>query len=180
MSRPAGGGPIPEAPPPAGVEIRPARPRDAAGIIELRRGLSAERRFIRTEHVTDSPRDLRPRLRRSWTRESASIVAVAGPTVVGHLGIAREPHPVTAHVASLGMGVVKEWRRRGVGAALLASAVEWARWAGVEKLVLEVYPDNDAARRLYERFGFVEEGRLTGHSKKASGYQDEIVMGRWL
>jgi putative acetyltransferase len=43
-----------------------------------------------------------------------------------------------------------------------------------------VYPDNQAARALYRKFGFEEEGRLTGHSKKRIGYLDEVVMGRWL
>jgi hypothetical protein len=33
---------------------------------------------------------------------------------------------------------------------------------------------------MYRRFGFVEEGCLTGHSKKAIGYRDEILMGLWL
>jgi putative acetyltransferase len=100
--------------------------------------------------------------------------------VIGNLGLSREPNPVTRHVASLGMHVAGDWRSRGVGSALLAEAFRWARWAGVEKLALTVYPDNDRARRLYEKFGFVEEGRLTGHSRKRHGYEDEIVMGRWL
>ena len=180
MERPPSGGPVPEAVVPPGVEIRPAGRRDARGILDLRRELAAEERFIRTETVSESVRDVRARLGASWTAESASIVAVADRRVVGHLAIAREPHPVTAHVGSLGMGVARAWRRRGVGAALLAEAFRWAEWAGVEKLSLSVYPENGPARRLYERFGFVDEGRLTGHSKKTSGYRDEILMGRWL
>jgi hypothetical protein len=33
---------------------------------------------------------------------------------------------------------------------------------------------------LYRKFGFKEEGRLSGHSKKSIGYLDEIVMGLWV
>ncbi len=73
-----------------------------------------------------------------------------------------------------------EWRGRGVGTALMAEAIRWAREAGVEKLSLSVYPDNDAARALYAKFGFEDEGRLSGHSKKTIGYRDEILMGLWL
>ena len=51
---------------------------------------------------------------------------------------------------------------------------------GVEKLALSVYPDNEAALALYQKFGFQEEGRLSGHSKKSIGYRDEVLMGRWL
>src|SRR5439155_24175266 len=76
--------------------------------------------------------------------------------------------------------VAAEWRERGVGSALLAEAIRWARDVGVEKVALSVFPDNGNARALYRKFGFVEEGRLTGHSKKSIGYRDEIVMGLWL
>jgi RimJ/RimL family protein N-acetyltransferase len=107
-------------------------------------------------------------------------VAVADRRVIGHLSISREEHPVNRHVASIGMMVAPDWRRRGVGSALMKEALLWAREMGVEKVALTVYPDNDAARALYLSFGFVEEGRLTGHSKKRIGYRDEIVMGLWL
>jgi putative acetyltransferase len=107
-------------------------------------------------------------------------VAVVRGRLIGTLGVAREAHPVTRHVASLGMLVAGDWRSKGVGSALLAEAFRWARWAGVEKLALTVYPENERARRLYEKFGFAEEGRLVGHSKKRHGYEDEIVMGRWV
>jgi putative acetyltransferase len=180
VSRPPGGGPEPEAPPPDGVEIRPARPADARDALRLFADVAAEARYIRTEDVRWTARQMRKRYRDSWTTEAASIVAVADRRVIGNLGVARETHPVTRHVASLGMLVAADWRSRGVGSALMAEVFRWARWAGVEKLALTVYPDNERARRLYEKFGFVEEGRLAGHSKKRHGYDDEIVMGRWL
>ncbi len=180
MSRPLGQGPEPDAPPPEGVEIRSARPADARQALRLFAEVAAEGRYIRNEDVRWTAREMRKRYRSSWTTEAATIVAVADDRVIGNLGVAREAHPVTRHVASLGMLVAADWRSRGVGSALLAEVFRWARWAGVEKLALTVYPDNDRARRLYEKFGFVEEGRLIGHSKKRHGYDDEIVMGRWL
>jgi RimJ/RimL family protein N-acetyltransferase len=180
VSRPPGGGPEPDAPPPDGVEIRPARPADARDALRLFADVAGEARYIRTEDVRWTARQMRKRYRDSWNTEEASIVAVTDRRVIGNLGVARETHPVTRHVASLGMLVAADWRSRGVGSALLAESFRWARWAGVEKLALTVYPDNERARRLYEKFGFVEEGRLAGHSKKRHGYDDEIVMGRWL
>jgi putative acetyltransferase len=64
--------------------------------------------------------------------------------------------------------------------ALMAEAFRWGRSVGVEKIMLSVYPHNDAAITLYRRFGFVEEGRLVGHSRKSSGYEDEILMSAWI
>jgi len=135
---------------------------------------------VRTDRVTGSLGHYRRRFRKGWTTEEANLVAVHRNRLIGHLAVSREEHPVTHHIASIGMSVALDWRRRGVGSALMAEAVRWAREQGVEKLALSVYPDNLAARALYRRFGFAEEGRLSGHSKKAIGYRDEIVMGLWL
>jgi RimJ/RimL family protein N-acetyltransferase len=180
VSRPESGGPEPAAPPPQGVEIRPAVPADARGWIEHVARVAGERRYIRTEVVRWSAREMRRRFRRSWTTARAYLIAEADGGVIGTLGIEREGNPVLHHVASLGMSVDEGWRGKGVGAALLSEAFRWARWAGVEKVALTVYPRNQRAINLYKRFGFEEEGRLVGHSKKSYGYEDEIVMGRWL
>jgi putative acetyltransferase len=161
--------------------VRPARRRDAASFVELLRAVVAERRFIRTEQVGRSVRHYRRRsFRKTWGTEQATLVAVHQDRVIGHIHVAREESPVTRHVASLGMTVAPDWRRKGVGSALMSEVIRWARSVGVEKLALSVYPDNEAARALYRSFGFQEEGRLTGHSKKSIGYRDEIVMGLWL
>jgi RimJ/RimL family protein N-acetyltransferase len=172
---------VPGSPPPAGVEVRSARPADAREALALIARVAAEGRWIRTEDVSsERARRTRRRFRRSWTTQHADVVAVAGGTVIGHLGVEREPGKQTRHVASLGMAVDEFWRGKGVGSALLAEALSWAEWAGVEKVALTVYPHNQRAINLYKKFGFSEEGRLSGHSKKASGYEDEIVMARWL
>ncbi|MDQ4004766.1 MAG: GNAT family N-acetyltransferase [Actinomycetota bacterium] len=178
--RPPGAGPEPSATAPAGVQIRPATPRDARDWIRHVREVAAEGRYIRTEHPRWTVREVRKRWRESWTAQKADIVAIADGRVIGSLSIGREANPVTRHVASLGMSVEANWRGRGVGSALMVDAFRWARWAGVEKLALTVYPHNQRALNLYKKFGFEAEGTLTGHSKKSHGYEDEVVMGRWL
>jgi len=43
---------------------------------------------------------------------------------------------------------------RGCGHALATQAVEWARQAGYERMLLDTLPTMTAARHLYERLGF--------------------------
>jgi putative acetyltransferase len=180
VTRPESGGPEPVASAPDGVEIRPAEPADSRGWVRHISEVAAEGRFIRTEEVRWTPRQMRRRFRRPRTRDELQVVAVAGGRVIGSLWVGRETNPVTGHVASLGMSVEEARRGQGIGSALMTEAFRWARWAGIEKLALTVYPNNQRALNLYKKYGFVEEGRLTGHSKKTYGYEDEVVMGRWL
>jgi ribosomal protein S18 acetylase RimI-like enzyme len=165
---------------PAGISIRPARRADARSFLEHWAEVVAEGRWVRSERVAGGLRAYRRRLRRSWTRDAAELVAVRDGRVIGHVAISREAQPATRHVATLGMAVSAEWRHHGVGRALLGEALRWAADHGIEKVVLSVYPDNRAAIALYASFGFVQEGRLARQSRKSSGDQDEILMAAWI
>lgn len=80
--------------------------------------------------------------------------------------------------ADLGMQVAAEYRARGVGTALLRATIEWARAKNAHKVTLQVWPHNEQARRLYEPFGFLEEGRLRRHYRRRTGeLWDAIIMG---
>jgi RimJ/RimL family protein N-acetyltransferase len=80
--------------------------------------------------------------------------------------------------ADLGMAVARGHRGRGVGSALLGAVIDWARTQDAHKVTLQVWPHNQQGRLLYERFGFVEEGRLRRHYRRQSGeLWDAIVMG---
>ncbi len=79
------------------------------------------------------------------------------------------------------MAVARDWRGRGVGSALLATAIAWARQQGMHKLSLGVFAHNDAAIALYRKFGFVEEGRHVKQYRRSSGeLWDSIDMGLLL
>ncbi len=76
------------------------------------------------------------------------------------------------------MGVADGWRGRGIGSLLMEQAVAWSRDQGAHKISLEVWPHNTGARALYEKFGFVAEGRLRRHWRRANGeLWDSIPMG---
>jgi putative acetyltransferase len=164
---------------PPGVSIRTARATDAASYLRMWRGIVEERRWVRTETV-GALRDYRRSLADSWSDDRARFVAIGWGEVVGLITIERMAHPVNRHVATLGMAVEVSWRGKGLGSALMAHAMRWARRVGIEKVTLEVYPDNEAGIALYRKFGFHEEGRMVRQSKKSFGYQDEVIMSRWL
>ena len=80
------------------------------------------------------------------------------------------------------MSVRAEWRRMGVGRALLQSLLDWAEASQpIEKVGLAVFSDNLPAIGLYKMFGFIEEGRQLKHIKMGPNeYQDLILMYRFV
>ena len=153
--------------------VRPARPSDTRAMAELFAAVAAERDGIATE----PPVDLEERTAVFTRTVSGSIVAVAGGRVVGLLHVEASRHGF----GEIGMAVDRAWRGRGVGSALVRTAVDWARGAGLHKLCLEVFPHNAAGIALYRRAGFTEEGRRVAQYRRASGeLWDSIVMGLLL
>ena len=67
-------------------------------------------------------------------------------------------------------------RGRGLGAALLAAALDEARRLGTEEVFLEVRNSNMRARQLYESRGFIEVGRRRRYYRRP--VEDAIIL-RW-
>ena len=99
--------------------------------------------------------------RLSPNEESAVFGAFIGDSLIGTVGIRRNPGGKERHKALIwGMYVSVGSRREGVGAMLLRRAIQQARsWAGVEQVHLAVSEVAEGARRLYEGNGFQEWGR---------------------
>jgi RimJ/RimL family protein N-acetyltransferase len=94
-----------------------------------------------------------PGWRRVW------VMRDAGGAIAGHVDLRARPEPAAAHRALLGMGVQRDYRRRGLGMRLLAAALAWARAQdGLAWIDLEVLTANAPARQLYLRAGFAING----------------------
>ena len=158
--------------------VRRAEPGDAQGLKELGDAVGSEPEgWLVTTNGWRDAADERRYLRAIRRYPNAAVfVAEDDGVIVGRLSVARDQHPASAHVADLGLMVAQSHRRRGVGTALLEAAAEWGREAGVRKLELHVFPHNEPAIRLYQRFGFVQEGYRKAHYRRRQGYVDAILM----
>lgn len=68
------------------------------------------------------------------------------------------------------------WRRNGVANALCTALAVWAGEQGAKGLILEVRQTNVAAQKLYERLGFVMDGRRPEYYQDPR--EDGLLM-RW-
>ena len=106
--------------------------------------------------------------------------AVDNERVVGWADITPAENPRLAHRGFLGMGLLAEFRGRGLGAQLLKAVMDHAKAFGLEKVELTVYTNNEQAIRLYKKCGFNEIG-VVKHYRKLNGvYFDTLEMEAFL
>jgi len=95
-------------------------------------------------------------------RDVQAWVAADDGAVVGHVALGRDDDiagtATTPSLAIMRLFVAPAARGRGVGAALLAAAVDVVR-ANASRPVLTVADSGDAAIRLYERAGWQRIGQ---------------------
>jgi [ribosomal protein S18]-alanine N-acetyltransferase len=72
------------------------------------------------------------------------------------------------------VAVSPQWRRRGAASAMLRHVLRDAARCGVSRATLEVRASNDAALRLYSRFGFEVGGRRPEYY--ANPPEDALVL----
>lgn len=150
------------------IRVRAAEEGDRRPLALLFAAVAEERDGIAAEPPIDLDRRAA-----SWELRG-TFVAVAGTEVVGVVSVIETPFGF----GELGMMVAAGWRGRGVGTALVAAAVDWARAHGLHKLTLGVFPHNEAGLALYRKFGFVEEGLRKRHIRRSTGeLWDLIEMG---
>ena len=134
-------------------------------MVRFHAGLSEE--TVRARYGKDRPlaeRTAHERLRRicfvDYDREIALVVeAPAADGSAEIAGIARVSRIPASEDRLLTLVVADAWQRRGIGAALVRSAVQVARGEGIANLLAELSPDNRPMRELLASEGFTFEDR---------------------
>jgi RimJ/RimL family protein N-acetyltransferase len=153
-------------------DIRLAEQPDRLPLAELFAAIAEERDGIATEPPVDV--DARAA---SWVLEW-TYVATAEQEIIGSAHL----DPSRFGFCEVSLAVAREWRGKGVGSALLTTAIDRARHdGGLHKVILSVFTHNVAAIELYRKVGFVEEGRRIRHYRRSSGeLWDSLEMGLLL
>jgi RimJ/RimL family protein N-acetyltransferase len=164
------------------VRIRRAVPDDAGRALAYLRKVGGE-----TVNLTFGAEG--PGLAESEEREylarvaesdnSLAIFAVVGEEIVGGLTFDGGRRPRLRHVGEFGISVAQRYAGLGIGRAMIEYMIAWAEASGVvRKINLKVRVDNVGAIRLYERMGWVQEGRTTRDTLIDGEFNDCLLMGR--
>jgi ribosomal protein S18 acetylase RimI-like enzyme len=137
--------------------------------------VARERKYLST--VTGFPLEgVRSFVGMIIANDCAQYYAVEADKVVGWCDIIPKGIEGFNHVGVLGMGLLSGYRGQGIGSRLIEKTMKHAAEKnGVRKIELEVYESNINAIRLYEKYGFVHEGKRL-RSRMLDGVYDNLVM----
>ena len=140
------------------VEFRDMLPADLPRVLELETAIYPQpwSPLVFTEELSQANR--------------VYLVAVDDDdTVVGYAGLMVVA--ADAHITTVAVDPVARGNR--LGTRLMLALADAAVEAGAEHLTLEVRMSNEAAQRLYERFGFAPVGLRKNY------YRDEDALVMW-
>ncbi|MGX1262347.1 RimJ/RimL family protein N-acetyltransferase [Rossellomorea marisflavi] len=164
--------------------IRNATESDAEAIIAIRRNTISEQEYFLTtdeEFSLDDEGQVQEMNDRAKAGGMTFVAEVEGE-VVAFLFFNRSRMKRMRHNGSFGIGILPDYRNRGLGTQMLHHLIGWAREQGdIEKICLGVFAINERAIASYRKAGFVEEGREIRQYKFDDGrYVDNVLMGLQL
>ena len=151
------------------LPVRPMRAADAPAMARIEQAVFGREAWPRSAfaylHAVFAA--ARPARGRLWVAEAS------GGGVVGYVGV--ELSALGGEADLVNLAVDPAHRRRGVGRALMATAVGYCRTRRVELVWLRVRAGNRGARAFYRRCGFEVVGRFRGYY--ADPREDAVLMG---
>jgi putative acetyltransferase len=158
------------------VVIRPFHPNDAP----QQHAIVSDRRVAQT--LLQLPSMELAETERWATQEKPGrhrLVAVWNGRLLGAVHITQYLRPRLMHSGTFGMMVHPDAWGQGVGSKLVAAALDLAdNWLNLSRVELEVFTHNAAAVRLYEKFGFEQEGIRKKVAFGNGRFLDDIIMAR--
>jgi RimJ/RimL family protein N-acetyltransferase len=162
--------------------IRVARESDSTALVEYLNRTRGETSFLPSgaDESDLSPQNEEKFIARMGAAEnSLFLVAEVRNRIAGVLTLEGNSRPRMKHVAELGISVLKEYWRQGIGRAFMEIALAWAESNPMlRKVFLVVHHENQRAIDLYSRLGFVQEGVQSKVLHIEGEYHDCLYMAR--
>lgn len=143
--------------------------------------LSGEKTFVRFqgEEITleDEAKYLKSQLQKIKNKKTVQLLVFNNKKLIGISGVDMRDK-TEKHVGILGISVAKDFRGEGLGKLLLNLILKEAekKILKLKILTLEVYSTNIIAKKMYEKFGFMEYGRLLKGITRGGRFEDAILM----
>lgn len=148
--------------------IRPATPNDVPAVVVIANETVAEDRWVTRgpgqEYTADDFQD------DLGVPDRALIVATVDDQIAGLIRL--RAFDGNMH---FGLVVCRQFRRMGIGRALVDAAIAWTKAIGVRSLHLTVYSHNAAAIDLYRQTGFQQTRYQPHHLTRKNGEAWDLI-----
>lgn len=164
------------------VIIRPIEENDAESLWQMMSALDAETKYMMyepKERMKNIDR-IKSTIKEAVTGNNLFLVAEADREIVGYISAQKGILRRVKHSAYIVVGIRAAYQRQGIGTSFFKQLDKWADEKGVTRFELTVMCINDAARRLYEKNGFVVEGIKKNSMVVDGTYVDEYYMAKLL
>ncbi|HBE85182.1 MAG TPA: N-acetyltransferase [Lachnoclostridium sp.] len=164
------------------VIIRPIEENDAESLWQMMSALDAETKYMMyepKERMKNIDR-IKSTIKEAVTGNNLFLVAEADHVIVGYISAQKGILRRVKHSAYIVVGIRAAYQRQGIGTSFFKQLDKWADEKGVTRFELTVMCINDAARRLYEKNGFVVEGIKKNSMVVDGTYVDEYYMAKLL
>jgi len=165
--------------------IREAEVEDAAALVSFLNRVSVETDFTSLDGdgilLTSEEMAIFLNKQASWDNQ-ITLLAFLNDKIAGIVNITADQRKRVRHIGDLFIVIGKKYWNNGLGSLLLEEVVEWAQASGIlRRLQLTVQTRNLAAVHLYQKHGFVIEGRQErGAYIEEGDFIDVYLMGRLI
>ena len=165
--------------------IREAEPKDAAELVAFLNRVSLETDFTSLEGdgILLTSEEMEIFLDKQASSDNQiTLLAFLNDKIAGLVNITADQRKRVRHVGDLFIVIGKKYWNNGLGSFLLEEAIEWAQASGIlRRLQLTVQTRNQAAVHLYQKHGFIIEGRQErGAYIEEGNFIDVYLMGKLI
>ena len=165
--------------------IREAEPKDAAELVAFLNRVSLETDFtsLDGDGILLTSEEMEIFLNKQASSDNQiTLLAFLNDKIAGIVNITADQRKRVRHIGDLFIVIGKKYWNNGLGSLLLEEVVEWAQASGIlRRLQLTVQTRNQAAVHLYQKHGFVIEGRQErGAYIEEGDFIDVYLMGRLI
>ncbi|WP_243291772.1 GNAT family N-acetyltransferase [Bacillus sp. FJAT-47783] len=161
--------------------IRTVRIEDAEAVLDIQREVIKEKDYFIavSEEFNKTVKEQQEWIKKiiEHDRETMYVAEMNGK-VVGWIVFRSQERKRMHHTGSIAIMLQKDYRNRGIGKLLIEEILSWAaQHPVIEKVSLGTFSSNTRAIELYNKLGFVEEGRKVKEFKiNEDEYVDDVLM----
>ncbi|MGV8934298.1 MAG: GNAT family N-acetyltransferase [Gallionellaceae bacterium] len=165
------------------IIIREINKNDAGNFISLCQRLDHESQFMllepgeRTTTLEEQQNIIKDV---TSSKNKAIFVAEINNNLVGFLAVMGGMFRKNRHTASVVVGILQKFTRKGIGSKLFQELENWAFENKLCRLELSVMTHNEAALEFYKKIGFQIEGDKRNALIENNQFVDEHYMAKIL